>query len=97
MVFLKLQQHRQSSVFKRAHKKLARRFFGPYRILHRVRPVTYKLQLPKREKIHLVFHVSLLKKVMGDLPNAAVELPPIDDEGVIVLELDSIVDTRWKK
>lgn len=41
--------------------------------------------------------MSLLKKVMGDLPNAAVELPPIDDEGVIVLELDYIVDTRWKK
>ncbi|KAL3597323.1 hypothetical protein D5086_008960 [Populus alba] len=33
MVFLRLQPYRQSSAFKRAHQKLASKFFGPYPIL----------------------------------------------------------------
>ena len=66
-------------------------------MLHKVGPVAYKLQLPEGEKIYLIFHMSLLKKVMGDLPNATVEMSLIDVEGVIVLEPNSIVDTCWKK
>ena len=46
MVFLKLQPHRQSSVFKCAHQKLANRYFGPYKIIQRIGVVAYKTQLP---------------------------------------------------
>ena len=43
MVFLRLQPYPQSSVFKRAHQKLASRYFRPYIILHEVGIVAYKL------------------------------------------------------
>ena len=92
MVFLRLQPYIQASSSKVGHQ-----IFCPYIILHKVGNVAYKLQLPKGAKLHLVFHVSLLKKAMGESTTTTVELPPINDEGVIMLQPDSIVDTRWLK
>lgn len=43
--------------------KLSPRFIGPYRILKRVRPVAYQLELPPElDLIHDVFHVSMLRR-----------------------------------
>jgi len=36
-----------------------------YENLRMVREVVYELELPKESKIHNIFHVSLLKKVLG--------------------------------
>ena len=41
------------------NRKLEFKFFGPFRVLHPVKKQAYKLELPKRWKIHHVFHVSL--------------------------------------
>ncbi len=41
--------------------KLEAKFFGPFRVLHSVRKQAYKLELPKKWKIHVIFHVSLLE------------------------------------
>ena len=38
------------------------KFFGPFRILHPVGKQVYKLKLPKKWRIHDVFHVSLLEQ-----------------------------------
>ena len=44
------------------NRKLEAKFFGPFRVLHPVGKQAYKLELPKRWRIHNVFHVSLLEQ-----------------------------------
>ncbi|XP_009786302.2 uncharacterized protein [Nicotiana sylvestris] len=46
--------------------KLSPRYVVPYRIIQRIGQVAYKLP-PKMSLVHLVFHVSMLKKAVGDL------------------------------
>ncbi|WMV46613.1 hypothetical protein MTR67_039998 [Solanum verrucosum] len=47
--------------------KLSPRYIGPYRISKRIDNVAYELELlPELAAVHLVFHISLLKKCMGD-------------------------------
>jgi hypothetical protein len=45
--------------------KLAYKYFGPFKILKKVGEVAYQLDLPKKARIHSMFHVSLLKKWAG--------------------------------
>ncbi|KAA0033837.1 Ty3/gypsy retrotransposon protein [Cucumis melo var. makuwa] len=53
------------SLRKKRNEKLSPKFFDPYKIVERVEPVTYKLELPAETTIHPVFHVSQLKKLIG--------------------------------
>ncbi|XP_070020617.1 uncharacterized protein [Nicotiana sylvestris] len=47
--------------------KLSPCYIGPYRILQRIRQMAYELELPQElAAVHPVFHVSMLKKFMGD-------------------------------
>ena len=43
------------------NRKLEVKFFGLFRVFHPVGKQVYKLELPKKWKIHDVFHVSLLE------------------------------------
>ena len=62
--------------------KLFARYFGPYKVLAKVGPVAYKLELPSSAKVHLVFHISQLKKHIGKRI-AQSDLPLMDADGVI--------------
>ena len=44
------------------NQKLELKFFGPFRVLHPVGKQAYKLELPRKWRIHDVFHVLLLEQ-----------------------------------
>ncbi|WMV59231.1 hypothetical protein MTR67_052616 [Solanum verrucosum] len=54
-------------------------YIGPYRISKRIGNVAYELELPQElAAVHPVFHVSMLKKCMGD-PSLII---PMEDIGI---------------
>ncbi|WMV32509.1 hypothetical protein MTR67_025894 [Solanum verrucosum] len=59
--------------------KLSPRYIGPYRIAKRIGNVAYELELPQElAAVHPVFHISMLKKCIGDpsliLPTESVRI-----------------------
>lgn len=65
-VIVKLCAHRQQSIVTHIHAKLDARYYGPYPIVAHVGAVAYKLKLLEGSRVHPVFHVSLLKKAIGN-------------------------------
>ena len=66
-------QH-QSNIFRLAYQKLASKYFGPFQVFEEVGVVAYRLALPDDSKVHPVFHVSLLKRKIGDSHTACSDL-----------------------
>jgi hypothetical protein len=97
LVFLRLLPYRQSSLKKSGAKKLKPRFYGPYRIMHRVGEVAYELELLEGSKTHNVFHMSCLKKAVGQFISTLEELPPLDEEGQLELVLEEVLEFREQK
>ena len=65
------------------NRKLEAKFFGPFRVLHPVGKEAYKIELPRKWRIHDVFHVSLLKQDTtrkGRVDENAIELEAGDSE-----------------
>jgi hypothetical protein len=85
LVFLRLHPYQQSSLKKSGAEKLKPHFYGPYKVIKRVGEVAYELELPEGSRIHNVFHVSCLKKELGQQVTASVDIPPLDEEGKLVL------------
>jgi hypothetical protein len=76
--------------------KLLPKFVGPLKIIQRVGPVAYKLELPSTWSVHPVFHVSLLRKYITQGHPGFVAAPPASDwiMGEPVYEVEEIMDHR---
>nr|GEV04288.1 hypothetical protein [Tanacetum cinerariifolium] len=75
LVLVKLQPYRQITLANWFSNKLAKRYYGPYKVEARIEKVAYRLASPATSKIHPVFHVSILKPFVGDNSVEAAGLP----------------------
>ena len=57
----------------------------------------YKLELPASSWLHLVFHVSFLKKVIGDKIPIQTIFPYLHKEVKVILEPEKIYETRTRQ
>ncbi|XP_058003647.1 uncharacterized protein LOC131180062 [Hevea brasiliensis] len=83
LTFLPL-ENASSSIALRKNFKLVARSYGPFQLEAKVGTVAYKLKLPPNSTVHPVFHVSLLKKKVGDNTVIVQDLPLFQDDTVIV-------------
>jgi hypothetical protein len=77
--------------------KLLPKYYGPYKVLQKIGTMAYKLELPASSRVHPVFHVSCLKKVIGNKIPIQTILPELDEEGKIILEPEAITNTRIRQ
>lgn len=94
MVYLRLQPYRQSTLKKSGVEKLKLRFYGSFRVTRRIGEVAYELELLANCRVHNVFHLSKLKKALGHNMVPLAVLPPLDEEGKLILILEAIIDFR---
>ena len=66
-------------------------------MLQNIGTMTYKLELPPSSRVHPVFHVSCLKKVIGDKIPVQKILPELYEEGKIKLEPDVVTKIRTRQ
>nr|GEY01321.1 reverse transcriptase domain-containing protein [Tanacetum cinerariifolium] len=78
--------------------KLSPRFIGPFKVIERIRPVAYKLELPdKLRGIHDTFHVSNIKRCfMNDNVVIPLDEVQLDDKLHFVEEPVEIMDREVK-
>ena len=50
--------------------------------------MAYKFELPVSSWVHPIYHVSFLKKVIGDKISIQTIFPELDEEGEVILELE---------
>ena len=88
----------------RPTKKFSEKYLGPFKVVEKVRSLSYKLQLPDYlRQIHPVFHVSQLEPATENLiPNRYQPPPPpikIDEEVEyeVAEVLDSKIDRRFRR
>ena len=66
-------------------------------MLQNIVTMAYKLELPASSRVHPIFHVSCLKKVIGENIPVQTILPELDEEGKIILEPEAVTETRTRQ
>lgn len=94
MVYLKIQPYKNTSFSLHRSLKLHPKFYGPFQVLERIGMVAYKLLLPDSCQLHLVFHVSQLKKHLGSKVIPSPKLPLTDSEENLKVYPVAIIERR---
>ena len=76
--------------------KLSPKYYGPYNMLQKIGIMAYKLEFHANSQVHCIFHVSCLKKVIGDKLPIQTILLELDEEGKIILDPELVMETRIK-
>lgn len=97
MVYLKVRPERQTTLAVSNQGKLAPKYFGPFKVEEKIGAVSYILQLPVTARIHPTFHVSLLKKKVGQNCSTSPNLPAMDSWGQLLNESVAVLDRRLVK
>jgi len=97
-VFLWLQPYKQMSLKQdKKDNKLSLKYYGPYKVLQNIGNMAYKLKFPASSRVHLVFHVSCLKKVTGERLLVQTIFLELDEEGKIIFYLEPVTKTRTRQ
>ena len=84
----------------RPSPKLAEKMLGPYKIIAKVGPQSYTLQLPREfRRVHPVYHISMLEPHLpSSIPGrVASPPPPVEIDGDVEYEISEIVDSKIDK
>ena len=66
-------------------------------MLQKIGTMAYKLELPASSRVHQVFHVSCLKKIIAENIPVQTMLPELDEEGKIILEPEAVTERRTRQ
>jgi hypothetical protein len=94
---LRLQPYRQKTLALRKCLKLSPRFYGPFQVTKKIGKVAYCFDLPPESRIHFVFHVSCLRRKLGQRTIPLPTLLPVDNHGKIQPEPEQILQRRVRK
>jgi hypothetical protein len=97
LVYLRLQPYHQTPIKKNGVEKIKPHFYGPYKVSRRIGEVAFEIELPSGRKIHNVFHVSCFKNALGQQVIVIEELPPLDEEGQLILFPGYVLEVREKR
>ena len=76
---------------------MAPKFYGAYQVTQKISLVAYEVKLLDKSRFHNVFHVSNLKKILGQHQTAQTILPTLDEEGKLVLEPEVVIEIRERR
>ncbi|KAJ9519051.1 hypothetical protein QJQ45_003519 [Haematococcus lacustris] len=79
--------------------KLQPRYVGPFKVLTKISPVAYKLDLPTTIRITPTFHISKLRPYLttSSFPDRHVDLQPLPqlEDGEEYFTIEAILGRRW--
>nr|GEX80475.1 gypsy/Ty3 retroelement polyprotein [Tanacetum cinerariifolium] len=86
----------QLTIWINKQHKLSAKFYRLFKVLERIRNVAYKLDIPPAAQVHLVFHVSQLKKCHS-IDVSMGTFPLCDAQGLIAVTPHKLLDRKLTK